>query len=68
MSMPIQRRPSFCAACDGGAAAAERVEHHVAGVAAGGDDALEQGEGLLGGVAEAFVGLRVDRRNVVQTS
>ena len=41
---------------DGRAAAAERVEHHVAGVAAGLDDALQQGEGFLGGVAEPFSG------------
>ena len=39
---------------DRGAAAAERVEHHVAGVAAGLDDALQEGKGLLGGVAEAL--------------
>lgn len=31
-----------------------RVEHHVAGVAAGRDDALQEGDGLLRGVAEAF--------------
>ena len=49
---------------DGRAAAAERVEHKVAGVAAGLDDALQEGEGLLGGVAETFLRLGVDRRNV----
>ena len=42
---------------DGGAAAAEGVEHDVAGVAAGADDALEEGKGFLGGVAEAFLGV-----------
>ena len=41
----------------GGAAAAEGVEHQVALVAAGVDDALQQGLGLLGGVAEALGGL-----------
>ena len=54
--------PELLRRVDGGAAAAERVEHHVAGVGGGGDDALEQGEGLLGGVAEAFLGLGIDRR------
>jgi hypothetical protein len=38
-----------------GAAAAERVEHHVAGVRGGVEDALQQGDGLLGGVAEASI-------------
>ena len=42
---------------DGGAAAAEGVEHDVAGVAAGADDAFEEGERFLGGVAEALVGV-----------
>ncbi len=46
------------------AAAAEGVEDPVAGVAAGFDDALNQGEGLLRWVAETLVCLRVDRRNV----
>ena len=55
--MPSQRRPRDWAASNGGAAAAEGVEHNVAGVAAGADDALEEGEGFLGGVAEAFVRL-----------
>ena len=40
----------------GGAAAAEGVQHQVAFVAAGPDDALQQGFGFLGGVAEAFFG------------
>ena len=39
---------------DGGAAAAERIEDEVALVAAGADDALEEGERFLGGVTEAF--------------
>ena len=38
-----------------GAAAAERVEDDIALGAAGVDDAFEQGFGLLGGVAEAFL-------------
>ena len=42
---------------DGGAAAAERVEHDVAGVAAGREDALQEREWLLRGVAEALGGL-----------
>ena len=42
---------------DGRAAAAERVHDDVARVGGGLDDALEQGEGFLGGVAEAFSGL-----------
>lgn len=41
---------------DGGAATAERVEHHVAGVGGGVEDAFEKGDGFLGGVAEAFLG------------
>ena len=36
------------------AAATERVKHDVALVAGGLDDALQQGEGLLRRVAEAF--------------
>ncbi len=48
----------------GGAAAAEGVQHQVAFVAAGSDDALQQGFGLLGGVAEAFFGLGIDGRNI----
>nr|WP_245639406.1 hypothetical protein [Rubellimicrobium mesophilum] len=50
---------------DGGAAAAEGLEHEVAGVGGGGDDAFEEGDGLLGGVAEALGSLGVDGRNVV---
>ena len=40
MSMPIHPRPNFCRGVDGGAAAAKRIEHHLAGIAAGVDDAL----------------------------
>ena len=40
---------------DGGAAAAEGVQHHVAGVAAGLDDALQQGHRLLRGVAQRLI-------------
>ena len=50
---------------DCGAAAAEGVKDYITLVAGGGDDALKQGLGFLGGVAEAFFGLRVDGRNVV---
>jgi len=49
---------------DGGAAAAERVEHHVARVRRGGEDAFEQGDGFLGGVAEAFGRLGGQRRYI----
>jgi hypothetical protein len=42
---------------DGGAAAAERVEDYVALVGTGFDDAFEEGFGLLGWVAEAFLPL-----------
>ena len=45
---------------DGRAAATERVEHHVALVAARLDDALQQGFRLLRGVAKTFGGLRID--------
>ena len=47
-----------------GAAAAEGVQDHVAFVAAGPDDALQQGFRLLGGVAEAFFGLGIDGWNI----
>jgi hypothetical protein len=36
--------------------AAEGVEDEVAGVGGGGDDALEQGDGLLGGVGKSLTG------------
>jgi hypothetical protein len=42
----------FLRGVDRGAAAAERVEHHVAGVAARGQDAFKQGDGLLCGIAK----------------
>ena len=45
-------------------AAAERVEHRVARVAAGEDDAFEQGERLLGRISEAFGRHHVDWVNV----
>ena len=48
----------------GGGAAAEGVENDVALIAAGLDDAFEQGQGFLGWVADTFVSLRVNRRNV----
>ena len=40
----------FFGGVHGGAAAAEGVEHDVAGVGGRGDDALEEGDGLLGGM------------------
>ena len=42
---------------DGCATTAEGVQHYVALVAAGVDDALQQGFGLLGRIAEAFPGV-----------
>jgi len=55
---------------DGRAAPAEGVEHHVAGIAAGRDDALQKSHGLLCWVAEAFGGMGVDgwdvRPNILQ--
>jgi len=33
---------------DGGAAAAERIEHHVAGVGGGGEDAFQEGDKASG--------------------
>lgn len=49
--------PQLLCGVDGGAAPAERIKHYVAGIAAGLNDALQQGQRLLGGVAEAFGGL-----------
>ena len=46
------------------AAAAEWVEHQIAGVAAGLDDALQQGDGLLRWVVKALACLRVNRIDV----
>ena len=64
MSMPIQLRFSFCAA-------AMVVPHPQNGSSTtspslllSGDDALQKSFGLLGRVAESFLGLRVDRRDV----
>ena len=39
---------------NGSPAAAEGVEHHVAGVGAGLDDAFQEGEGLLGRISKAL--------------
>ena len=50
------------------AAAAERVEHDVAGIGRGGENALQQRDRLLRGVAEAFFGLGVKRTYVVPES
>ena len=44
---------------------AERVQHHVALVAAGPDDALQQCFGFLRGVAEAFFWLNMHRGHIV---
>ena len=56
MSMPIQRRFSRSATVMAGAAAAKRVQDDIAFVAGGIDNALQEGLGLLGGVAETFLG------------
>ena len=53
--------PKFLGGMDGGAAAAERVKHHIAGVGRGVEDAFKERDGLLGGVAEAFFGLEKRR-------
>ena len=47
-----------------GAAAAERIEHHVARVGRGGENTFEQGDGFLRGIAEAFLSLGLHRNNV----
>ena len=47
--------PKLLRRVDGRAAAAEGVEYHIALVRRGLDDAFEQGEWLLGWVAEAFL-------------
>jgi hypothetical protein len=63
MSMPIH----FFQPMGGGdrrAAPAEGIEHDVASVRAGRDDALQQGFWLLGLVPETFGGLGIHRRNV----
>ena len=46
--------PEFLGGVDRGAAAAEQVEHHIAGVGGGIQDALQRGDGFLGGIAEAI--------------
>jgi hypothetical protein len=49
---------------DGGAATTEGIKDEVSLVGAGFEDAFEEGFGLLGGVAEAFLGLGIDWENV----
>ena len=56
MSIPIQRRPSPVRRFDGGCAAAERVEHQIAGVGACRDDALQQRQRFLRRVAHPLGG------------
>src|SRR5207247_7390441 len=48
----------------GRAAAAEKVRHQIAFVAAGSEDAVKKGFGLLRWVSNALLSLRVDWRNV----
>jgi len=47
------------------ATAAKRIERQIARVGRGLDDALEQGEGFLGGVTEAFGCLCANGRDVI---
>ena len=54
MSMPTHLRPSLSAATQAVAQPQKGSEDDVALLAAGVDDAFEQGQGLLGWVAEAF--------------
>lgn len=49
----------------GGAAAAEGVEHHVAGVGGRLDDALEEGGWFLGGITETLGGLGTYWLNII---
>ena len=46
--------PELLGRVDRRTATAERIDHHVARVAAGPNDAFKQGYGLLRGVAEIF--------------
>jgi hypothetical protein len=55
----------FLRGMNGGTATAEWIEHHVAFLAAGLNDAFEQGQRLLSGITEAFACLRVNRGNIV---
>ena len=59
--MPIQRRPSFCAAAMVVPQPQKGSSTTSPGLLRGEDDALQQGLGLLGGVAEALGGLGRDR-------
>ena len=49
---------------NGCAATAERVEHHVAFVAAGGNDAFQQGQRLLCWITKAFRTAAANRRQI----
>ena len=61
---PRPPAPEPASGIDGRSAPAERVEHEVALVAAGGDDALEQRARLLRRVAEPLGHARTDGRDV----
>src|SRR5690348_13840395 len=50
---------------DRGAAAAERIKDDIASITACRDDALKERDGLLGRIAEAFCGHRIDWRHIV---
>ena len=54
----------FLGDLNGGSAAAEGVEDYVAFVGGGAEDAFEESFGFLGGIAETFLSLGVDGRDV----
>jgi hypothetical protein len=56
--------PQLVGSDDGSAAAGKGIENDVARIAAGVDDALEQGKRFLGGVAKAFGGKHIERIDV----
>ena len=72
MSMPIHRRPSFSAAATAVPQPQNGSRTYIAGVAAGLDDAFQEGEELSGGIAKSFGGIGADRwyviPNILQTS
>ena len=57
--------PQLLRGVNGSTAASEGIEHHMAFIGGGGDNAFEQRKGFLGGVAEAFLGLGVQGSNII---
>ena len=53
-SMPVHRRPRFCAAWMVVPHPQKRIEHPVTLIGGRPNDALEEGQRFLGGVADAF--------------